>query len=360
MRRREGFIQKRWGNLHQSLHLLHLLIVCFVFCMSVYAEAITVGTAGEDFSTIQAAINAASDDDEIIVSEGTYVENIDFGGKNIVLRSTDPTNPTTVQNTVIDGNHVDSVVTFSGSESNQCVLSGFTIMNGDGDGGGVQGNFTSATIQFNHIRDNEAPGDGGGLWACGGIIQNNHIYRNSATTGGGFSSCDGVIQNNMIYENFASHIGGGFSSYSMGTPVYNNTVYGNSAGDWGGGYAGNPATFRNCIFWGNTAPDTPNISNMFDYMSYSCVEDLESIDYGNIMDDPKFVDPENGDFHLREDSPCIDAGGYVDTTTVDFENDERPWDATPTPLGDGSDFDIGADEYIPVIISAAREWALYR
>jgi len=29
---------------------------------------------------------------------------------------------------------------------------------------------------------------------------------------------------------------------------------------------------------------------------------------GNISEDPRFVDPENAGFHLRPDSPCIDAG----------------------------------------------------
>ena len=29
---------------------------------------------------------------------------------------------------------------------------------------------------------------------------------------------------------------------------------------------------------------------------------------GNISSDPLFMDPENGDFRLRLDSPCIDAG----------------------------------------------------
>jgi len=43
-----------------------------------------------DFTAIQQAIHAAVEGDEIIVHPGTYYENIEFKGKNIVLRSTDP------------------------------------------------------------------------------------------------------------------------------------------------------------------------------------------------------------------------------------------------------------------------------
>ncbi|NQT81513.1 hypothetical protein HQ563_00700, partial [bacterium] len=56
------------------------------------------------FKKIQEGMNAASSGDTVIVGEGTYVENIQFKGKNIVLRSTDPMNPDVVSRTIIDGN----------------------------------------------------------------------------------------------------------------------------------------------------------------------------------------------------------------------------------------------------------------
>lgn len=52
------------------------------------------------------------------------------------------------------------------------------------------------------------------------------------------------------------------------------------------------------------------------------------------------------DYHLQSTSPCIDAGCYIEGLTQDFEGDPRPWNGTSEPRGDGSKFDIGADEYI--------------
>ncbi len=66
---------------------------------------------------------------------------------------------------------------------------------------------------------------------------------------------------------------------------------------------------------------------------------------GMIDSDPLFQDPNNDDYHLTVNSPCIDVGNNLDVPagiTTDFEGDDRIID------GDGDTIavvDMGADEY---------------
>lgn len=174
-------------------------------------------TWGATFKTIQEEIDAAYDGDAVVVAKGNYLENIRFNGKNIALRSTDPLDPAVVAATIINGGGKGSVVRFSGTEDQSCVLSGFTIRNGSGTihprkantcGGGIYGgeNPTGATIENNVITQNSA-GYGGGIFGCNGYIYYNVITRNSAeggstlNGGGGLAFCNGTIDGNTVSEN---------------------------------------------------------------------------------------------------------------------------------------------------------------
>jgi len=58
----------------------------------------------------------------------------------------------------------------------------------------------------------------------------------------------------------------------------------------------------------------------------------------DIVAEPRFVDPDNGDFRLKPGSPGIDAGATIDTIKTDLEGTPRP---------QGQAYDVGAYESKP-------------
>lgn len=132
-----------------------LWLTCALYALVFFgsdARTLTVGPTG-DYQTIGEGINAAVSGDTVEVSRGTYVENIDFADKDIVLTSTAPLDPLTVAETMIDGNDAGPVVTFGGNETPDCVITGFTITNGNADSGGgiymVKGDITNSIVWGN-------------------------------------------------------------------------------------------------------------------------------------------------------------------------------------------------------------------
>ena len=311
-------------------------------------RTITVDDDGPaDFNNIQAAINDANEGDTIIVGEGRYYENINFGGKDIVLRSTDPTDSSVVEKTVIDGQFLDSVVMFAGTESPACMLAGFTISNGQNRryvnasyGGGIYGNGTIATIEhnvisrnyavpetaigiaygggiydcdgtirFNVLTKNLVQGDdmgsawGGGLYGCDGLIEDNVIVGNdSRGDGGGLWDCQGTIEHNLIVGNYAWDAGGGLG-WSDGN-IQHNVIAENSARRGGGLFCCRGAITK-CVIWENAPRQLESSATP----TYSCIQDWTGGGVGNINSDPCFADPDADDYHLKSQAGRWDANG---------------------------------------------------
>jgi len=112
-----------------------LIFLFVIFTLHLSATIINIPA---DQPTIQAGINVSVDGDTIMVYPGTYLENIDYNGKNITVASLFLTTQDTtfISQTVIDGNQNDSVVTFENGEDSTAVLCGFTITNGKAEEGG--------------------------------------------------------------------------------------------------------------------------------------------------------------------------------------------------------------------------------
>ncbi len=251
---------------NSTLHVLALIVLVMV-CTSAHPttwyvdRSVSESSQGQSwesaFKRIYEGIFAGNDGDTVIVAQGNYVENINFRGKNIVLRSTNPLDPEVVANTIIDGDEWGAVVTFSGDEDETCVLTGFTIQNGKAwkDGGGVCGgtsdNRTHATIRDNLITGNSAPLFGGGVACCDGLIRNNTIQLNSAYDGGGVAYCSGAIRDNTVQWNSAEYKAGGL--FDCDGIIEGNIINGNNSANLDGGLAHCSGTIENNMISANSA-----------------------------------------------------------------------------------------------------------
>jgi hypothetical protein len=110
---------------------------------------------------------------------------------------------------------------------------------------------------------------------------------------------------------------------------------------------GSSVDMTNCIVW-NSGVATAEIQDSSTVtMRHSDVNGgWDGI--GNIDSDPRFIDPVGRDYHIGEESPCIDAGwSDADTPSVDIDGDPR-WDHPDVENSGGGDIpyvDIGADEF---------------
>src|SRR4030081_3664850 len=92
---------------------LFFFILLITLSLSLPALAATTIHVPRDQPTIQAGINAAINGDTVLVSPGTYFENINFNGKAITVKSS--AGPAV---TIIDGSSINPPVTFSTNEPN--------------------------------------------------------------------------------------------------------------------------------------------------------------------------------------------------------------------------------------------------
>ncbi|MBT3232959.1 MAG: T9SS type A sorting domain-containing protein, partial [Calditrichaeota bacterium] len=344
----------------------------------------------DEYATIQAAINAAHDGAEVRVApgggngeNGAYMENINFNGKNISLIG-DPDDPTSV---VIDGNQNGSVVTFENWETNDAILTGFTITNGTGTdfndgggrrGGGVYSQPSSPTITYCIFRGNDAD-DGGAIHSRAPegemtsiSIQNCQIFDNNTNSGGTIilARSEVVIYNTEITNN-VGYQGAAIDCYWSDVTISNCTIANNIASEnHNGGTIWSfmsEVDFTNSIAWGNGENHMVLWDSDVFNINYSDLQGGENnidntrgaqLNWGgnNIDSDPLFSDPDNSEYHLSANSPCIDTGDPEsepdpDGTRADMgayyynQEDEPDIEVSPeflefpaTILGEASDF----------------------
>ncbi|MCF7957326.1 MAG: right-handed parallel beta-helix repeat-containing protein [Phycisphaerae bacterium] len=232
-----------------------------------------------EFATIQGAIDASVDGDEVVLAAGVYRGvgqcDLHFNGKGITVRSTNPNDLDVMAATVIDceGEASSPVrgVIFDGGEEADSVLEGLTIANGYANSGaGIYCQGSSPTIRKCIIRANTTTGSGGGLFcdqgssptisqcfimdnlaidfdgggiACLGsnpIIVGCFIKDNVANRSGGGIFCDSEsepwIGSSLIVQNrTVSYVGGGLYCKDSSPFVVNSLISGNHSASHGGG-----------------------------------------------------------------------------------------------------------------------------
>jgi hypothetical protein len=191
-----------------------------------------------DYPTIQQAIDAANSSSLILVEPGTYLENIDFKGKPVKVKSVDGP-----KWTVIDGNQSSSVIVCNSGEDNKTILTGFTITNGIGlSSGSVRNGAGIFCEKANPIIN--------GNIICSNLIQDGNgagIYCNDASP---------TIINNVIIDNYIKN-GNGAGLYIENTSIsiVDNLVTQNTVevGDGGGVYCVNATIqIRKCTIEDNS------------------------------------------------------------------------------------------------------------
>lgn len=297
-------------------------------------------TSGERYDCIRHAVTEAEAGDEIVAGPGVYHEKINFGGKNLTVRSSDPDDPAVVAATAINGS--SPAVTFPGGEDASCMLAGFTITDANT---AIYCSGTSPTIVNCRIVANQGSG----------------IKLHE--------SCNPTITNCIIADNGGSGIemeaprAGRFVKYNYAT-IANCIISGNRQyGVWG-----DMPTLANCTIVGNrqhgvsafepvvtnsiihyNGPDCgfAQIDSASATVTYSTVQG-SWLGAGNVDVDPRFVVPGywadptkptvpvepsdpasiwiSGDCHLRWDSVCINAGDpdfVVTVAATDVDGEPR-------------------------------------
>ena len=227
----------------RSIALSTVIVAVLCLCGTAGAKIWHV-RPGIFISSIQAGIDSSSHGDTVLVYTETYLENINFNGKNIVVGSLFLTTGDTsyISSTIIDGNSSGSVVTFENGEDSTALLTGFTVQNGRAEYGGGIYCVDSSSPSFADvtISGNAAGYAGAGLYCRNNSspsLTNVTISEGVAMRGGGIScwnDSDPSLVNVAINGNIADVYGGGIYCFKSGPSLTNVTIDGNCAGHWGG------------------------------------------------------------------------------------------------------------------------------
>lgn len=283
------------------MHRAFVLFVSLLFTGICVADTWTVDDDGKaDFDNIQAALDAASDGDEIIVMPGSYTSSqeghvVNMLGKEVLLLGAGGQ-----EVTIIDGQGLRRGIACFNGETNKTVIDGFTITNGyakqfdyngnnevnfwEDSGAGMMNYQSDVTLDNCSFFGNTTISEAAGMFNYNSnpVLTNCNFESNSAFSGSGMYNKDSsptligctFINNTADYgggiynfsseptltnceftNNTAYNSGGGMANYFDSIPWLDSCEFVNNIADIGGGlvnYSSNP-TFDGCLFENNIA-----------------------------------------------------------------------------------------------------------
>jgi len=277
------------------------------------------GTLEHPFDSIQEAVDVAAESASVIVRPGTYHESIESTGRTIQILGFDPNDPNAMEYPVIEAGNEDTVLSFTGGEDPNSLLTGFVLTGGRGPlAGGLLCSRSSPTITHCLIVGNRTTRSGGAAVGC----------SNSEAT---FINC---------------------------------TIADNDNGDDGAGLrlTNSQITLWNSILWGNGPNDNQiMLEDEACLLSMGYTDTVQDWDgMGNIQSDPLFVqpgywidadsglpaEPDNpkaiwvlGDYHLKSRAGRWDSAtetwvqDEITSSCIDAGDPDSPIGNEPSPNG---------------------------
>ena len=312
-------------------YLLLITFSSFSFATTIHVAATGSDDTGEGteespFATIQKGIDTSIDADSVLVAAGTYVENINFNGKNIAVIGENR------ETTNIDGSgNNERVVTFENGEDTTAVLSGFSIMYGNG---GIIVDESSPKLENLIIAYNQANNYGGGIYAHESqnlIITNCDIFLNfsiGAWGGGIYLSHANADMTNVVIANCGADSGSAIFINSSNLNISNCTFYDLNSNQITppGYYLSNAKSFvwegdnsiniMNSIItvqsmdegYYNGYNQNSNIEISYSLLDIGSFYNFEYEGTGNVFEYSRLCLSDSTDFTLAQNSPAVGSG----------------------------------------------------
>ncbi len=278
------------------------------------------------FASIRAALRQVDAPVEIWVAAGTYHECVwlepsvsVFGG----FRGTETTragliNP--AEDTVIDAGGIHGAAVIGASQS---LLDGFTVTGGNENG--VFCLQTSPSLS-RCVITNPA---GYGLYCQQAAPTLSKCWIHGNPAGGIYCHLSKPL---LINCEITQHTDAAVSAFNQSRPrLINCTLAGNERGLILEN-SENVPTLVNCILW-NRGPEILSLSSHYKgSVNFSCLQGGWPGEE-NIAAYPRFVDYAQGDFHLRDGSPCLDTATSLLAPADDLEGNSRTAQAGRVDMG---------------------------